>query len=113
MSVRDDQLRQAMRQYAAGLVETQAVPQASLIWLRAERRRRRMAIEQAERPLRIMQIVGVLCALCAAGWLLYRSMSISAFAGIATPWLVLTIGGAFLTVAGCWTMMSASRKPLS
>ncbi|HSY01205.1 MAG TPA: hypothetical protein VK819_03595 [Acidobacteriaceae bacterium] len=111
MSVRDDQLRQAMRQYAAGIAETHTAPEASLIWFRAERRRRRMAIERAERPLRIMQIVGLLCALCAAGWLLYRSMSTSA--GIATPWLVLTISGAFLTVAGCWTMMSASRKPLS
>jgi transposase len=121
MSLQDDQLREAMRQYAAGLAETHTAPEASLIWFRAERRRRRMAIERAERPLRIMQVVGMLCALFAAGWLLVRSVSTSAatnagtnaLGGIATPWLVLTIGGAFVTIAGCWMMMLASRKPLS
>lgn len=113
MSLQDDKLRQALRGYAAVLAETHKAPEASLVWFRAERMRRRVAIERAERPLRIMQMVGVLCALCAAGWLLYRSVSASGSATIATPWLVLTIGGAFLIVAGCWTMMLASRKPLS
>lgn len=111
MSLQDDQLRQAMRGYAASLAETHTAPASSLIWFRAERRRRRMAIERAERPLRMMQIVGVFCAFCAAAWMLYRSMS--TVSQIATPWLVLTIGGVLVTVAGCWTMVFASRKPLS
>ncbi|MGC2620047.1 MAG: hypothetical protein WA414_13470 [Acidobacteriaceae bacterium] len=113
MSLQDDKLRQAMRGYAAGLAASKTPPEASLVWFRAERMRRRMAIERAERPLRVMQVVGVLCALCAAGWLLVRSVSTNGSTQIATPWLVLTIGGLFLTVAGCWTMMLASRKPLS
>jgi hypothetical protein len=113
MSRHDDQLRQSMRGYAARLAEAQPLPQASLIWFRAERRRRRLALERAERPLRVMQIVGVVCAMCATAWMLFRSVSVRPVSGFGTPWIAVLLACAFLIPAGCWAMVVASRRPLS
>lgn len=109
MSRPDEQLRHSLRSYAAHLANTYNAPPASLIWLRAERRRRRVAIERAERPLRIMQIVGMICAASAAGWMLHRSGPVQ----FSTSSLTLALGCAALIVAGCWTMLLASRRPSS
>jgi hypothetical protein len=113
MSRQDEQLRQALRGYAAQISQTHTAPEASLVWLRAERRRRRMAIERAERPLRIMQMVGLVCAALAAAWMLLRSGSLRTMPTIGTTGLVLALAGTLMIVGGCWTMVVASRRPLS
>jgi hypothetical protein len=92
----DDDLRRAFRTYALSLSAEHTPPPSSTILFRAERRRRRLAIERAERPLLIMQILGILSAVATAARLLYR------FLGIACTFLVL---------AGCWAMLHASRRP--
>lgn len=111
MSREDDGLRQALRGYAAEIAETHRAPEASAVWLRAERRRRRLAIERAERPLRIMQVVGLLCAACAAVWMLWRTDALHALPAIGTTGLMLGLAGAALVLGGCWTMVAASRRP--
>jgi hypothetical protein len=113
MSRQDEQLRHALRGYAAQITQTHPLPEASRVWLRAERRRRRMAIEQAERPLRIMQVVGLVCAALAAAWVLVRSGSLRQMPEIGTTGLMLGMAGAAMIVGGCWTMMVMGRRPLS
>jgi hypothetical protein len=107
----DDQLRQAFRTYAVSLSDAHTPPPASSILFRAERRRRRLAIERAERPLLIMQTLGTLCAVCAAAWLLYRFAPIHALPTIGTTYLALAIACTLLVLAGCWAMLHASRRP--
>jgi len=113
MSLHDDQLRQALRTYATDISDTFAAPPASLIWLRAERRRRRMAIERAERPLRIMQAVGLVCAVFAVVWMIYRAGSFRQLPAISGTGLLLAVACTFLVLTGCWTMLLASRRPSS
>ena len=113
MSLHDDQLRQALSAYAADISDTCPAPQASVIWLRAERRKRRLAIERAERPLLIMQAVGLVCAAFAVAWMLYRTGSFQQLPTIGTTDLVLAVACTFLILTGCWTMLLASRRPTS
>jgi hypothetical protein len=113
MSLHDDQLRQALCAYATDISDTCAPPQSSLIWLRAERRRRRMAIERAERPLRIMQAVGLVCAVFAVVWMIYRAGSFRQLPAISSTGLLLAVACTFLVLTGCWTMLLASRRPSS
>lgn len=108
MSEIDDRLRQGLRSYAAAIAARQTAPPASLVWLRAERRRRRAALERAERPLRVMQAVGLVCAAAAAGWLLVSSGLDRAPLG--TPMLTLAIAAPILAAGGCWAMVAASRS---
>ena len=114
---RPDPLRQELRRYAAGIAATHAAPPASIVWLRAERRSRRLAIERAERPLRIMQVLGLVCAVFAAAWMLRQSGGLRALPGgphllpaMGTTMVSLAIATTILVIAGCWTMMSASRR---
>lgn len=108
MSEIDDRLRQGLRGYAAAIAATQTAPPASLVWLRAERRRRRSALERAERPLRIMQAVGLICAAAASGWLLVGSGLDHMPLG--TPMLTLAVAAPILAAGGCWAMVAASRR---
>jgi len=106
----DDQLRQAFRAYAATLSAEHTPPPAATILFRAERRRRRLAIERAERPLLIMQTLGILSAIFAAAWAAYR------FAPHTLPtlnptYVALAVACTTLVLAGCWAMLHASRRP--
>jgi len=106
----DDNLRRALRTYAATLSADHTPPPAAAILFRSERRRRRLAIQRAERPLLIMQTLGTLFAFCAAAWLLYR------FAPHTLPTLnpttlELAIACTALVLTGCWAMLQASRNP--
>ncbi len=108
-SVSDDNLRHAFRTYAATL-SAEHTPPAAAVLFRAERRRRRLAIQRAERPLLIMQTLSILCAIFAAAWLAYR------FAPHTLPTLnpttlALAIACTALVLAGCWAMLHASRRP--
>lgn len=104
----EEQLRAAMRGYAAQIAASHAAPAASAVWMRAERRRRRLARERAERPLRIMQAVGMVCAAAVAAWLLYRA----APANLSLSWEAtsVAVGMTAVIVAACWTMLAASRR---
>jgi hypothetical protein len=109
-SMNQDQLRQAFRAYAAHLSAEHTPPSPSAILFRAERRRRRLAIERAERPLLIMQTLGILSAVCTAMWLLYRFAPLRTLTTLNTTYLALAIACALLVLAGCWTMLRASRR---
>ena len=112
----DDPLRQAFRAYAASVSAAGQAPPASLVWFRAERRRRALALRRAQRPVRIMQAIGLLCALLAAVWGGTRFIHIADFGplpprpNLAEPLLVLLIAGSGLVVLGCWGMLLAGRQ---
>ena len=104
----DDQLRQSFRTYAAALSADHTPPPAAAILFRAERRRR-LAIERAERPLLIMQSLGTLCAAGTLAWLAYR-FAPHTLPALNTTTLALTIACTTLILAGCWAMLHASRR---
>ena len=106
----DDQLHHAFRTYAASLSAEHTPPSAAAILFRAERRRRRLAIERAERPLLIMQTLGTLCAVCAVAWLAYR-FTPHTLPTLNPTYLALAIACTCLVLAGCWAMLHASRRP--
>ncbi|HSY34355.1 MAG TPA: hypothetical protein VK814_01260 [Acidobacteriaceae bacterium] len=106
----ENQLRRALRTYAATLAAEHTPPPAAAILFRVERRRRRLAIQRAERPLLIMQTLSIVSAIFAAAWLAYR------FAPHTLPTLnpttlALAVACTTLVLAGCWAMLHASRHP--
>ncbi len=109
-NINDDQLRHAFRTYALNLSAEHTPPPASAILFRAERRRRLLAIERAERPLLIMQTLGTLSAIAAIAWLAYR-FAPRTLPTVNTTYLALAIACTFLVLAGCWAMLHASRRP--
>jgi protein-S-isoprenylcysteine O-methyltransferase Ste14 len=115
MNRNDELLRQGLRKYAAQIAATHTPPPASGIWLMAERRRRRLAAERAALPVHIMQVVGVVCAVAVAVWLL-RGTGVNG-AGLlhdvetlSTASLAMACGSILLAVAGCWAMLAAGRR---
>jgi hypothetical protein len=106
----DNHLRHAFRTYAAALAADHTPPPSAAILFRAERRRRRLAIARAERPLLIMQALGTLSALAAAAWLLYR-FAPHTLPTLTPTTLALIIACTALILAGCATMLHASRRP--
>ncbi len=110
MNRSDETLREALRGYSAKIAASHPVPPSSVVWLRAERRKRRLAVERAERPLRIMQALGLLCAAIAAGWILLQAGSVRPLPAPGTMVLVSALASVLLVVAGCWTMVLASRR---
>lgn len=107
----DDPLRQAFRAYAATVPAAGQTPPGSLVWMRAERRRRALALRRAQRPVRIMQVIGLLCALLATGWGMLRFGSLPPAPNLDTRFLVLLIAGTGVVLLGCWGMLLASRHP--
>jgi hypothetical protein len=110
MTPQEDHLRQAFRSYAATLAADHTPPPAAAVLFRAERRRRRLAIQRAERPLLIMQTLGFVVAIFTAAWLLYR-FAPHTLPTLNTTDLALAIACTALVLAGCWTMLHASRRP--
>ena len=99
----NEQLRNALLSYSREL-QAEPNPVASVVWLRAERRNRRLALERATLPLRIMQAAGLLCAMILCAWVF--SMHATARTSLLL-WGALAI---FLVIAGCWTMLQAARR---
>lgn len=112
----DDVLRQSLRAYAASVCAAGQVPPVSLVWFRAERRRRAEALRRAQRPVRIMQAIGLLCAVLAAAWGAFRFVptvligALPARPEIAAPLLLLLTAGSGLVLLGCWGLLLASRQ---
>lgn len=112
----DDLLRQSLRAYAATVAAGGQAPPASLVWFRAERRRRAEALRRAQRPVWIMQAIGFLCALLVTGWAAIRFVHLGDFGSLpphpilAEPFLVLLIAGSGLVLLGCCGMLLASRQ---
>jgi predicted nucleic acid-binding Zn ribbon protein len=46
-------------------------PAASVVWRRAEERRKEVALKQAMRPLMVMRVLGAVFGLLSAGWVLH------------------------------------------
>jgi hypothetical protein len=115
MNRNDDRLRESLRNHAGKIAATYTPPPASGIWLMAERRRRRLAVERAALPLRIMQMVGLACAVAAVAWLMVASRVngaglVHGVEALGTASVVMACGSVFLVVAGCWTLLAAGRK---
>lgn len=115
MNRNDDLLRQGLQGYAARIAAAHAPPPAQGIWLMAERRRRRRALERATLPLRIMQAVGVACAIAVAVWLLvdsgvHGSGLLHDLQTLGAASAVMACGSVLLVVAGCWAMLAAERR---
>lgn len=111
MSRDEERLRQGLRSYAARNAAGHAVPAAGLVWMRAERRRRRVALERAERPLRVMQGVGLVCALLAVVWIAVRWGAFDLpVPALGTEMLALGIATAALVAGGCWAMARVARS---
>lgn len=110
MNGKDEAVRQALRGYAAHMRAGHALPAASLVRLRAERRRRQMARRRAEWPLRVMQGVATLCAAVMCGWCVSRVGSLPPMPAMGTPLLVLAVVTGLLVAGGCGAMLAASRE---
>ncbi len=103
MSGRENAVRGALRGYAAGLGGEQA-SSAGAVWLRAERRRRRLAMERAVQPLRVMWGVAVAMAVVALVWALHVSGGAGRVVLVGSMGMVLLMGG------GCWAMLQVGRR---
>jgi len=106
----DDQLRHALRAHAASLTAEHTPPPATAILFRAERRRRRLAIQRAECPLLIMQTLGIVSAIIASAWLAYR-YSPHTLPTLNPVYLALAIACTILVLAGCAAMLHTSSRP--
>lgn len=110
MSREEERLRQGLRSYAARTAAEHAVPAVGLVWTRAERRRRRAAMERAERPLRVMQGVGLVCALLAIAWMAVRWGAFDLrVPALGTEMVALGIATVAMVAGGCWAMVRAAR----
>lgn len=109
MRPNEQELRQALRNYAANIAAAHQPPPASAAWLRAERQKSRAARSSAERPLRVMQFVGLVLAALAACWLLLQPGSLQTFTSMGSTVPVLAIVSTLLTLFGCLLMLRLSR----
>jgi hypothetical protein len=84
-------------------------PAASTIWFRAQRERRRLALDRAMRPLRIMQTLALLCPVILGALLLHQYPGPSL---LLTPsfleWAALAVLAA---LTGVLSMLHLSRPP--
>ena len=104
----DAAVRQALRGLATEIADQKPAPPSSLIYLRAERRARQLAIARATLPLRIMQALGLVVALVAAAWAIHQSLTNQDHT--AAPLLKWSAVALFLVLAACWTLLQASRS---
>jgi hypothetical protein len=107
-STPDNQLRQSLLDLAADISTHHTTPPASIIWLRAERRRRQLAIERATRPLRIMYALGIVVAIVAATFALHQS-ALTRSTSITSPWAWLSLA-TLVMLAGCSAMFLVGRS---
>jgi hypothetical protein len=78
--------------------------------MRAEHRNHRLALDRATRPLRIMQIIGFLCALITTAWALHQSQSTARSATLDTTLLRWAAIATLVLAASCWTMLHIDRR---
>jgi hypothetical protein len=103
----DIALREALRSLASDIADHHAPPPASIVWLRAQRRARQLAIARATLPLRIMTLIGLAAAIAVATFALYNS---SAAALTSTRVLLAWIAPALAFIlAGCWFILRNAR----
>jgi lysylphosphatidylglycerol synthetase-like protein (DUF2156 family) len=110
MNRNDEPLRQELRRYAGQVAATHTPPPAAGIWLMAERRRRRLAVERAALPLRIMQMVSLVCLLAGTAWMLAHSGLLRDVEAMSAATAAITCAAVLLVVAGCWAMLAAGRR---
>ena len=66
-------------------------PAASMVWRRAEERRRQIALRRAMRPLMVMRVLGVVFGSLSVGWVLHllRFLPFVTFMELLSGWGVL------------------------
>jgi hypothetical protein len=85
-------------------------PAASTIWFRTQRERRRLALDRAMRPLRIMQTLALLCPILIAALLLHQYSASATH--LLTPSFLEWAGLAVLAaLTGVLAMLHLSRPP--
>jgi hypothetical protein len=101
-----------MRSIAAEVaaeIAAQPAPAASAIWFRAQRERRRLALDRAMRPLRIMQTLALLCPVVLGALLLHQYSGPSL---LLTPsfleWAALALA---VALTGVLAMLRLARQP--
>ena len=102
LSSNEKLLCESLRSYAEEL-QRAPLPYANLVWLRAERRARREAIDRASRPLGMMRNAGLLAAGVATAWVLSRDT------GADTLVLLCVVAAALAILAGCGAMLYVGR----
>jgi hypothetical protein len=110
----DAAIRQALRGLATEISAEKPAPPASLIYLRAEQRARQLAIARATLPLRIMQTLGLIIAIAVAAWAIHQTQATPSTTQSLTTtpllkWAALALA---LVIAGCYTLLRASRTEL-
>jgi len=110
MKPRNDQdqfLARSLQCLAADISARHPVPAANPIWLRAQRERRRLAVERATQPLRLIEGLAFLCSLLLVTFLLRQSAP-----ALITP-AALELGGLGLAIvlAGGCVLLHLARNP--
>jgi hypothetical protein len=106
-SKQDELLTRSLQSLAADIAAHQTMPAPHPIWLRAQRERRRLAIERATRPLRVIETLAVLSSLALVAFLLHQSTPTTL-----TP-TALELGGLAIAIvlAGGFVLLHLARKP--
>lgn len=107
LSPQDELLKHSLQSLAADIATHRTTPVTNPIWLRAQRERRRLAIERATRPLRIVEALAVLCSLLLVIFLLRQATPTQV-----TP-TAIELGGLGLAIvfAGGCVLLHLARKP--
>ncbi len=107
LTPQDELLTRALQSLSASIAVESQLPPAHPIWLRAQRERRRLAVERATRPLRIVESLAFLLSLLLAVFLIRQSAPT-----LLTP-VALELGGLGLAIvlAGGCVLLHLARKP--
>jgi len=107
LSLQEELLARSLQSLAADIAAHHQTRATNPIWLRAQRERRRLAIDRATRPLRIVESLAFLCSLLLVAFKLRQSAP-----ALNTP-TALEFGGlAFaIVLAGCCVLLHLARKP--
>jgi len=106
--INDTQLRNALLGLSADIATHHQPPPSTTLWLRAQHRARRAAIERAALPLRIMHAFGILAAILTAAFALHQSRTAatpSTFS--ASLWISLAM---ILLIVGCASTLLLGRR---
>ena len=99
-------LTRAFQSLAASIAAEGEPPPPHLVWLRALRERRRLAIQRATRPLRMIEALAFLCSLLLVAFLLHQSSP------LLLTHTTLELGGlafAIVVASGC-VLLNLARK---
>ena len=109
LSAQDELIARSLQSVAADIAAKNPTPAPNSIWLRAQRERRRLAIERATRPLRVIEALAFFCSLLLVTFMLRES----APAHISQTALELGSLALVIVLAGCCALLHLARKPFT